>query len=473
MNKSKRFLIAIISLFALTSGFSQGYKIDLTIDGLDGSELFLGYYLSGKTYVQDTAKFLGEGKYTIGGDEPIDKGMYFIAENTNLLFDLVVGDDQQFALLTSKEEIVSSMKVAGDQDNQLFYENMIFNLEMRNKIAPFIEVLKDSTATTSAKESAEKEVEVINEMVMDHQEEVISTHPESILATLLKSSKRVEIPEVLEAGQDEESKQKRFQYYRDHYWDFYDLGNPVLLRLPNSPYKEKVDNYLDNLVSPVPDSIIASVDQLISVAKKDESTYQQLVWHLTIKYQTSKVMGLDEVYVHLVDTYFETGEMDYWANDQLKENLKERADQYRSSLIGKLAPNLVLQDLNQKPCVLHEVPNEFTVVYFYDPDCGHCKKETPKLKAFVDSTAFDVGVYSVSADSSMTKMSNYIDEIGLQSWTNTNGTRTYGLNYQKVYDAFTTPTIYVLNRRKEIIAKKITTAQLHDLLTSYQKLKAD
>ncbi|WP_462248842.1 DUF5106 domain-containing protein [Ekhidna sp.] len=454
----------VVCLIASLNSYSQAYKIDLKIEELDGIDLFLGYYMDGSTYVSDTAKYIGEGQYTFSGTEPLDKGMYFIAKSTTLMFDLVIGDDQTFEIAASETELVSSLKVAGDIDNQLFFDNMKLNLEMRQEGEPYISVLQDDSSTELQKNEAKAKVDDINTRISDNQKEVIEKYPQSILATLFKSGNQIQIPDELKSA----DRKRQFEYYRAHFWDNFDLGNPVLLRLPSSLYKTKVDEYLDNLTNPIPDSAIVAVDKVIAASKNDDVTYQYLVWHLTLKYQSSKIMGMDEVYVHIVDNYFLTGEMDFWANDQLKKNLKEKADQYRNSLVGMVAPNLILQDLNEGPKALHDMKNEFTVIYFYDPDCGHCKKETPVLKAFVDTTAFDVGVYSVSADTSMVKMDNYIKEVGLENWTNTNGTRTYGLNYNDVYDAYTTPTIYVLNRKKEIIAKKIKAAQLREVLEQYQ-----
>ena len=465
----KHLFVGTIFFFCISNSYCQGYKIDLTISGLDSAELYLGYYINGKTYLKDSATYVSDGKYSFEGNEPLDKGMYFVAKNTTLVFDLVVGEDQTFELQTNETEYASSMKVIGDQDNRLFFENMFYNLEMRKEAMSFVDVLKDSTASESEKGSAQQEMESINKRVFEYQDEIIAKYPESILATLFKSTKQVEIPDDLISGVDDESNQKKRYYYIDHYWDLFDLGDPVLLRLPNMIYNEKVDDYLDNLILPAPDSIKMEIDALIEQAKRDKQTYQHLVWHLTIKYQTSKIMGMDEVYVHIVDNYFMTGEMDFWANDQLKKNLKEKADQYRNSLIGMIAPNLILQNLDGQPTALHDLSNKYSIIYFYDPDCSHCKKETPILKAFYESSSYDVGIYTVSADTSITKMKNYIDEMNLQDWVNTNGTRTYGLNYLELYDAFTTPTIYLLNEKKEIIAKKIAASQLNEAITNYEK----
>jgi hypothetical protein len=60
-------------------------------------------------------------------------------------------------------------------------------------------------------------------------------------------------------------------------------------------------------------------------------------------------MGLDEVYVNLYDKYFATGEMNFWVNDKLKKNLKDQADRLRKSLVGKIGPNLIMQDANFSP----------------------------------------------------------------------------------------------------------------------------
>jgi peroxiredoxin len=164
--------------------------------------------------------------------------------------------------------------------------------------------------------------------------------------------------------------------------------------------------------------------------------------------------------------------MDFWVNEKLKKNLKDHADQLRKSLIGRTAPNLIMLDANQQPRSLYALKNKYTIVYFFDPDCGHCKVETPKLVDFYNKNKqrFDLEVFAVSADTSMQKMRNYIKEMKMP-WVTVNGPRSYVGSYHDLYDAQTTPSLYILDERKKIIGKKILSDQLEDFFTKYERMK--
>ena len=69
-------------------------------------------------------------------------------------------------------------------------------------------------------------------------------------------------------------------------------------------------------------------------------------------------------------------------------------------------------------------------------------------------------------------MKEYIDKMNMSGWINVNGPRTYTGLYQKQYDASTTPTIYVLNEEKKIIAKKLPAERLEEFLTRYEEVEA-
>ena len=151
---------------------------------------------------------------------------------------------------------------------------------------------------------------------------------------------------------------------------------------------------------------------------------------------------------------------------------QEFADRTRKSLIGKTGPNLIMQDQNLKPRQLYDIKNRYTILYIFDPDCGHCKEETPKLVSFYNKnkSRFDLEVYAVSADSSLSKMKDYIRDMKMP-WITVNGPRTYVGPYQDHYDAITTPALFILDNKKKIIAKKIPAEKLENFFLQYEKFQ--
>jgi thiol-disulfide isomerase/thioredoxin len=291
-------------------------------------------------------------------------------------------------------------------------------------------------------------------------------------ARLFKTSKRIDIPEppVLANGKIDSLFQLR--YYRQHFFDYFDLSDDALLRIPQPLYNKKLVEYLDKLYPPQADTLIKVIDKLIAKAKKNPETYKFIVFKLIIKYSNPEYMGLDEVFVHLNDKYFATGEMNYWANEKYRKNIKDQADNYRKSLIGRIAPNMIMQDANFLPRSMYDIKTKYTIVFIFDPDCGACKKETPVLADFYErnKTKLNVEVYAVSADSSMAKMRDYIKTMNMK-WITVNGPRTYTGSYHDTYDASSTPTLFVLDEKKKIIGKKIAAAKLEDFIKNYEKMQ--
>jgi hypothetical protein len=68
----------------------------------------------------------------------------------------------------------------------------------------------------------------------------------------------------------------------------------------------------------------------------------------------------------------------------------------------------------------------------------------------------------------MAKMRDYIRDMKM-TWITVNGPRTYVGPYQDLYDAQTTPVLYVLDEKKKIIAKKVPAEKLDDFLTQYER----
>jgi thiol-disulfide isomerase/thioredoxin len=444
--------------------------MDFKVVGLKDTTAYLGFYYGEQTYLKDTARVNGTGNFTFDGNKTLPQGVYFLVVNKTRLFEFVVSDDQRFQLETDTKDYIKNMKVAGDEDNRLFFENMVFNMERHLEADPYVKVIKDSTLKEDDKKEARESFKKINDRVIAHQNELIEKYPKTLSARLLMSSKTIDVPEAPKKADGTIDSAFQFKYYRAHYFDYFDLSDDALIRLPKPVYAEKLKDYLDRLFVQQPDTLVKEIDKLVQKVKKNPETYKFLVWTAVIHYQTHPIMGLDEVYVKLFDKYIASGEMDFWLDKKVKQNVKEYVDKVRLSLVGHIAPNLIMQDQNFQSKSMYDIKKKYTVLWIFDPDCGHCREETPKLVEFYNKNKarFDLEVYAVSADTSMQKMRDYIKEMKM-GWITVNGPRTYVGHYSKLYHADTTPTMYVIDDKKKIIAKKLPVSQLEDFLSRYDK----
>lgn len=466
-----RLRLLVSALFLSGAVMAQsGYDLQFRIDGLKDTTVWLGYYYGETTYRKDTAVVSSRGEFGFQGEETLPQGVYLIALNKSRLLEFVVGNDQHFSMETDTAGYVKHMRVKGDPDNTIFFENMRFNMDRHNEAQPFVRTIQDSTLKEEEKTSARESLNRINESVAAYHERIIREHPNTVTSKIFRATQRIKIPEAPKTTDGTSDSTFQLRWYRAHFFDNFDLSDDVLIRMPKPFYREKVDEYLDKLYAPNPDTVIRAIDFMVSRARKNPETYKYIVFQCVLRYQNPEIMGLDEVFVSLYDKYFATGEMDFWANDQLKKNIRQHAERLRKSLVGNVGANLIMQDINHQPRSMYDIRNRYTILYFFDPDCSHCKTETPKLVDFYDKnrTRFDVQVFAVSADSSMVKMGDYIREMKMK-WITVNGPRTYVGHYQDLYDSVQTPTVYVLDEKKKIIAKKIPVDKLEEFLANYEK----
>ncbi len=472
-----KFKTILFLMFFSVQAFSQsGYKIDFKIKTWKDTIVYLGSFYGESTIITDTAK-VKSGSFYFDGKKTLPEGIYYLVLAKNKLFEFVVGKNQHFSLETSSsgyqniDEYIKNMKVKDDVDNQLFFENIIFNMARNKEAEPLIKILKDTTLTEDQKKTTRAEFSKINDEVLAYQKDVIEKNPSTMTARMLKATQAIVVPDPPKKANGNIDSTFQLKYYRQHFFDNFDLSDDALIHLPRPMYQEKLKEYLEKLYVPQPDTITKVIYQLAAKVKDNKETYKYLVWNCVYLYQQPEIMGMDEVFVNLYDHYFATGEMDYWASSKVKQNLKEYADKIRSSMIGRTGANLIMQDQNFQPKSMYDIKAKYTILFIFNPDCGHCREETPKLVDFYnkEKTKYNLDVYAVSIDTSMQKMRDFIKEFKTP-WITVNGPRSYVKeHYSKLYHSDTTPSIYILDDKKKIIAKKLPVKQLDDFLSKHEK----
>lgn len=110
------------------------------------------------------------------------------------------------------------------------------------------------------------------------------------------------------------------------------------------------------------------------------------------------------------------------------------------------------------------------MLLFWDPDCSHCKQEIPVIDTFYNENKEKYGleIFAVCSDTSVVKWKTAL-KMKKMNWINVDGPRSVTEDYHGLYDIISTPVIYILNERKEIIAKRLAASKIGFFLENYIK----
>jgi thiol-disulfide isomerase/thioredoxin len=258
---------------------------------------------------------------------------------------------------------------------------------------------------------------------------------------------------------------RNYIYNKDHYFDNIDLTDERLLRTPI--LYSKLDAFFTNVLIQAPDSINREIDKLIKKCSPDYKVFQFVSVYLFNHFRESEIMGHDAVMVKLADDIYLSGKAD-WVTKEFKDDLRKQIDLIRPNLIGKKAENIVMDSYKGIFVSLYDVEKDFTILYFWEPDCGHCKEATPKLKVYYDKPKdYSLEVFAVCTTSDKAKWTRYIEDnklIWINGWDPKRSS-----HFDYYYNVQSTPTVYILDKNKKIIAKKLSVEEIGSFIDNYRK----
>lgn len=485
---TKSLFLTFIVLFGLSATAQKAYKLSFNVKGVKDTSIYLANYYGSKQYYADTAEVDSKGNFVFKGDDLYPGGIYLVVmPDRSGYFEVIIsGDETEFSMSCEKGNFIKSMKVKGSAQNKAFYEYQNFVTEkgmIAQSIQTKYEAQKDNKDSTA---KFEAQLEEINNEVESFKTDFTKRNPDLFITKILLAGKDPVIPEERPPFKEEkDEKAWEFNYFKQHYFDNFDFTDDRLLRSP--VFHRKLTYYMTKLVVQIPDSITKEADRLVAMTEGNKETFKYVVHWITNHYERSKVMGMDEVFVHMAEKYYLTGDV-YWMDSTKIAKVEERAKALKPLLIGKVTPNIILPDTSGEKGTwynLHQLPNDFTILYFWDPGCGHCKKATPKLREWYNENKekYNVEVFAVCTELETKDWKKFIRDKKL-NWINVSDTPEINknaanyipskttlnsLNFRSIYDIYSTPVIYVLDKNKEIIAKRLGVEQIGDFLERYKK----
>lgn len=140
-------------------------------------------------------------------------------------------------------------------------------------------------------------------------------------------------------------------------------------------------------------------------------------------------------------------------------------------MIGKQAPDFTVQIQDGKDISLYGIHSPFTVLFFWAPNCSHCKESIPILKGFNESyKGKGVQVFAVCTKLNGQEKNcwEYLEENNLDSWINASNQSGGQSSIHTTYNIQSTPKIYVLDADKTILAKDLGVEHLEEVMTRLQ-----
>jgi thiol-disulfide isomerase/thioredoxin len=445
------------------------YAIKVKLKGFKNTNIFLADNFGDKQYFRDTCMLDANGVGTFIGGPKLQRGMYMIVfPELNGYYELPITDDQTFYFEGDTSMDETKIVVTGSPENEAFVtyqKNRAINGRMRYDLDNQIKSAA-AAGNTELKTALTVEKDSLDKRDLRYRESYMTQNPNHLLTKIFKAFQNVKIPD----NPNPKDSMFEYNYFRNHYWDNVDFNESGLIRAPQGLLTLKLNDYIDKVTFQDYDSLTKAVDIVIGKTVPYTEIQKYFVQYLTNKFQDRKIMCQDNVTIHLINKYYCTGDA-WWYDDTAgKRKMCEEAKRAIPTMCGRIAPDLNLADTAGKYHRLYENMGKFTIVFFYDPTCGHCKEVIPVVnQVFQKHKNNGIKVYAVSSEGKYNEWMKMMRERPeLHAWMNVCKTNQYyPWPYNRYdYNIQANPTIIIIDEQGKILGKKIDEHQLEFFLES-------
>lgn len=465
-----KFTAAILSVFLPVALFAQnGYEIKVTLKPFKNQYIYLGHYYGKQLPIVDSVKLNEKSEGVFKGSKKLGGGIYLIgypdrAHN----FEILIDKNQTFSVLADTADI-QKVSFVHSPDNTAFKAYQAFMTTNGRALEALYAQRKGASKEDSIKLTAQ--IDAINAGIRDYRTGIITREPNGLLAVLLKSMKEPEIPKDDPAARTDSL--FAYHYFKKHYWDEVNLMDDRLTRTPF--FEARVDKYFEQLVYPAADSVIKELDWMMSYTNVNDEMQRFMLLKFVNRYLNQKYMWEDAVFVHIFEKYFAQKEYP-WLTPQGRKIITDRAYSLMANIMGSPAAEIELPDSLGRQRNLYGVEAPFVLVTIWDPTCGHCKETLPKLDSLYRSKwkAYGLKIFALAKETDGTRndWTGFIQKNNLKDWVHVYYSKEADKarieanipGYSQLYDVQSFPTLYLLDKDKRIIAKKVSVEQVDEIL---------
>lgn len=486
----KNILIPILTFLSFTV---FGQNIKLTVNNQSDSTVFLVKYYGKNLLYADTAEMVN-GTVKFDGNKQ-KGGMLGLLLPGQKFFEFIY-DGKDIEIETTGPDYVANMKVKKSDANKRFLDYIKFLNGKRIAADAIVAKSKDLDKESKEYKKYTDELDKITDEVKAYQQNYASKFSSELDGKMVRMSAEIVIPE---APKDEKGNvidsTFKYKYLRDHYFDNIDFSDDRLMN--SNMFDQKVQYFIgDKFLLQDPDTIAKYVIRLLNKMDYRSEMFKYTLTQAMVKSEQSNVMGMDKLFVILGEKYYCSDAPDgapyvTWMDEDKLKDLCKKVATTKNLTIGAKAINISLPDSTQK--VWHDfytIKNDYLVLFFWEATCGHCKLAAPLLEKLYEEKlkARDVEVMGISKaigeDFGLWKtfikeknltfvnvaLTDSIYKIAMENPLKLipRYTTLESLNFQDTYDIYSTPRVFVLDKDRKILAKRLSISQLEDFMDRIQ-----
>ena len=195
------------------------------------------------------------------------------------------------------------------------------------------------------------------------------------------------------------------------------------------------------------------MDVILANTNKNQKVYEFILGYMVHGFE---VLKMDNVLNYIAENYSGTT-----CQTDEKTTLERKLEAQKMK-VGTVVPDFTLNDINGDPVTLSQVLKEKTLVLFWASWCPHCNEMIPFIKNWAKQHN-DLEVVAVSLDTSAEEWKNGVLKLGTESWFNLSDLKKWDGEVAAGYNIFATPTLFIIDKNRKILAKPVTVQDLTKL----------
>ncbi|MCB0805890.1 MAG: redoxin domain-containing protein, partial [Bacteroidales bacterium] len=449
----KKILIAVFVFFGFFT-FAQNHSIQIQIKNLPPTDVYLADFYGDKNNMLDTAFPDTSGLFSFQMKQIYPAGMYRVFLDKDVFFDLIY-NLEDIKIQSEFEYLYDSLKVLKSEENKIYYTYLKAGNAYQRKfdlLAPLVTYFpQNDSFYTQARDKyirvQKNYIALINNL--------IEKNPDSYAVKVIKRRQ----PIYFEPGMND---RERREYVIDHFFDNVDFSDVDLIR--SNVYTTLAIEYMSLYSNPnlnqdqLQDEFIKAVDEIMLNTMQNNLVYEFVVEYLVGGFER---YHFDKVLDYIAENYAP----EQCENEERKTDLQTRLKKYAELSVGKPAPDINLPDEQGRMVNLYDIDTKYTLVIFWASWCPHCNEMMPKIKNIYESSLSSdkMEILSVSIDNDNAEWQKNLSENNYP-WIDVSDLKGWDSPAAIDYNIYATPTMFLLDKNKKIVAKPITFDELKNAL---------